>query len=224
LKTITNDFENMKQLCKLTVLGLTTVLATMGAGAGTIDLSFGNADGGGFTTYSAGQSFGTSGWTVTSGSVDLITGYWDGPGSGTPYVDSVDLDGNSPGAISSHTIDVTASTVTVTFDLSGNPDGGFPSTKDMLVDISGVVAQSAAYTVTSSNSKANMDYQSVTFTFTGVALGEQTLSFNSTDNPSSPYGPVVADVSVTGVPDGGTTLGLMGLSLTGITLLRRKLA
>ena len=74
--------------------------------------------GGGFTTYGTGGNFG--GWNVVSGSVDLIGGYWQ---SATLGGGSVDLDGNSPGAIN-QLITTGAGSYVLNFSLSGNPDAG----------------------------------------------------------------------------------------------------
>lgn len=163
-----------------------------------------------FTTYSAGQSFGP--WTVTSGSVDLIGGYWQN----TPVGDgSVDVDGNAPGAFD-QSINTGTGKYTLTFDLSGNPDGP-PLTKGLQVSVGGVT-KTFTYT-TGTNTHANMMYTPESFTFS--AKGPTTLTFTSLDQPGSPYGPVVADVSITAgaVPEPASwALMLLGLGAMGAAI------
>src|SRR5207253_2366866 len=76
-----------------------------------------------FCTYYAGDSTDIPGWTVTQGSVDLITGYWQAPPSGG---NSVDLDGlyQAGGLAQTSFATVSGAEYTVSFYLSGNPDGG----------------------------------------------------------------------------------------------------
>ena len=147
--------------------------------------------GGGFTTISAGSSFGP--WTVTSGSIDLIGGYWQSPTSGGG---SVDMDGNNPGTIIQSFIAPTTGTYDLTFFLSGNPDGGNPlKTLDVSV---GLANQIFTYT-TGSNTHGDMLYVPELLTF-GAVAGLNTLQFSSLDDPSSPYGPVIGDVSLAATP------------------------
>ena len=160
-----------------------------------------------FTTESAGTSFGP--WTVTSGSVDLIGDYWQAPTTGGG---SVDVDGNSPGSFD-QSINTGAGKYTLTFDLSGNPDGP-PATKTLQVSVGGVT-KTFSYQI-GSNTHSNMMYvpESLTFTTTGPTL----LTFASLDPSSSPYGPVVGDVSITAgaVPEPASwALMLLGIGAMG---------
>ena len=76
-----------------------------------------------FCTYAAGDSTDVPGWTVSQGSIDLITHYWQAPPTGG---NSIDLDGFfQRGGIASTTFGTTTgSDYQLTFWLSGNPDGG----------------------------------------------------------------------------------------------------
>jgi hypothetical protein len=182
--------------------------------------NFGSYAGPGFTTISSPNTFGqNSGWTVSSGSIDQIGGYWVSPNS----FNTVDLDGDSPGSIQT-TIDVPqAGTVTVDFELSGNPDGT-PTTKTLSVDLGTAPAQTSTYTLTGANSHSSMDYVEVSDVF-NVGAGDQVLSFASLD-VGSPFGPVVGAVCAyenSSVPDGGTTALLLGMSFAGFACIRRKL-
>jgi choice-of-anchor C domain-containing protein len=138
-----------------------------------------------FTTENNGTAFGP--WTVTSGSVDLIGGYWQSP---TPGGGSLDIDGNSNGSIA-QTFTAPAGNYVFTFDLSGNPDGP-PITKSLEVQI-GSTTETFNYTL-SGNTHADMMYIPETFDFTSTGA-PLTLSFLSLDNPSSPYGAVIGDVA-----------------------------
>jgi choice-of-anchor C domain-containing protein len=156
-----------------------------------LDGDFTSPSGGGsFVTYNAG-SMGP--WTVT-GSVDLIGGYWQAPLL-TPNGGSVDLDGNNPGTIS-QTFSA-AGQYLLTFWLSGNPDGGNPT---KTVDVSvGSGHKSYSY-LTGSNSHGSMNYIEESLLFTATGPGLTTLTFASLDDATSPFGPVIGDVSVTATP------------------------
>jgi len=166
-----------------------------------------------FTTVFA-EGSGISDWTVESGSVDLIGTYWQGPLFPTGG-NSIDMDGDSPGSISQSFSDTPGQVYTVTFYLSGNPDGP-PTTKTLDVSVDST-SETFYYTI-GDNSHTSMDYVEESFTFTGT--GPDTLTFTSGDN-GSPYGPVIGHVSV--IPEGGTTLVLLGLAVAGLAGLRRKL-
>lgn len=194
--------------------GLAATLALGGAAHasnlvadGTFDLPSG---GGSFTTYFAGQSFGP--WTVTSGSVDLIGGYWQAPAGGG----SVDVDGDAPGAFS-QTLATGTGAYTLTFDLSGNPDGP-PVTKTLQVTV-GSASQTFTYDI-GANSHGDMMYAPETLTFD--ASGPTTLTFTSLD-VGTPYGPVVGNVVVASVPEPASwALMLLGVGAMGATLRARR--
>ncbi|HEY1925980.1 MAG TPA: choice-of-anchor C family protein [Caulobacteraceae bacterium] len=194
------------------VLALT--LALGGAAHASNLVTDGNFDspsgGGSFTTYFASQSF--SAWTVDSGSVDLIGGYWQAPaGAG-----SVDLDGNSPGAIS-QSITTGKGAYELTFDLSGNPDGG-PVTKTVQVTV-GNATQTFTYDL-AGNSHSDMMYVPESLKFT--TSGPTTLTFTSLD-VGTPYGPVIGNVSVAGVPEPASwALMLLGAGALGGALRARR--
>ena len=170
---------------------------------------------GSFCTYNSGDSTSISNWSVTSGSVDLITGYWQAPPGGG---DSVDLDGNSPGGIQTSFATTAGGEYTLSFELSGNPDGGNP-VKTVEVDVAGVIQTFTFDTSAMGSSKSNMKWvlESLTFVATGATT---TLTFKSLDG-SGPYGAVVANVDVE-VPEPGT-LALLGAGLLATAgFMRRK--
>jgi choice-of-anchor C domain-containing protein len=179
----------------------------------------------GFTTYFNGQSFGP--WNVqavggySNGGVDLIGGYWQAPNS-VPGTDSVDLDGDNPGLIFQTVSWTAGDTYKLSFDLSGNPDGG-PSTKTVLVEV-GNAFNIYTYTI-GSNTHSNMMYSPETLTF--KASGTPDVLFESLDS-NSPYGPVIGNVSLTAVPEPSIwammLAGFAGLGFLGFRRSREAVA
>ena len=204
---------------------LTTALMTDGALLAATSASANFVSDGDFSSPSGGPSYieyaggSTMGpWTVTGDSVDLIGGYWQSP-TGTG---SVDLDGANPGGLT-QSLTLAAGSYTLTFDLSGNPDGGIPL---KTVDVSiGNVTDHAFTFLTGSNTHSNMEYVLETLYFT--TTGNTTLTFDSADLTGSPYGPVIGNVSVTSGTPEPATWGLMILGFAGLGAMarsRRKLA
>jgi len=171
---------------------------------------------GNFTTYSATQSFGAGNvWSVSSGSVDEIGGYWQAPPAGGG---SVDLSGNSAGAIQ-QSFNATTGNYNLQFYLSGNPDGGLATTKQITVSIGGVT-QDFFYTLGGSNSRSNMNYVLETLAFTSLG-GPNLVSFTS--DTDSAFGGVIGGVTVSAIPEPATwTMLLLGFGAIGWTLRRRQ--
>ncbi|HEY1925982.1 MAG TPA: PEPxxWA-CTERM sorting domain-containing protein [Caulobacteraceae bacterium] len=195
------------------------VLALAAGGAAhaanlVVDPEFNSPSGGAtFIDEADGTSFG--GWTVTSGTVDLIGAYWQAPEAGGG---SVDLDGISAGAIT-QTLATGTGEYTLSFDLSGNPDGP-PQVKSLAVLVGNVV-KTFTYTI-GGNTHANMMYTPETFTFN--ASGPTTLTFASLDQASSPFGPVIGDINVSAVPEPASwALMLLGLGAMGGALRSSRL-
>lgn len=156
------------------------------------------------------------GWTVLSGTVDLIHDYW------VPFqpTQSLDLDGLSPGTISQDLPTVAGRLYTVTYAFSNNPDGSgqdfngqptsFPA--HALVTVIGTISnallgsqdiwhdQTAPGSFPRATSLSNMNWDVASFSF--VADGPSTtLTFASQDINSTPWGIALDQVSV--VPTGG---------------------
>ncbi len=146
----------------------------------------------GFQTRSVGQTFST--WTVERGTVDVIANYWDNNGG----TGSVDLDGNSPGAISQTIKTVPGKTYTIYFDLAGNGDGGL-STKAMELQAGNESAQ-FTWNKPAGWSRQNMGYERHELTFTATSDSTK-ISFGSLTAPRETtgpfFGPVIANVKLT---------------------------
>lgn len=163
---------------------------------------------GGFTPVSAGNPC-ITGWTVDSGSVDWVNGYWQAH-EGTH---SVDLAGNQPGSISQIFDTVAGQVYSVNYWLSGNPDGGDPLKWGLISAVNGGVIASATFLGLQGANHGTMNYENWNFEF--AATGPSTtLTFAS--NPSEGFfGAVLDSVSVSAVPEPSTwamlLLGFFGL-------------
>ncbi|MEM7470331.1 MAG: choice-of-anchor C family protein [Pseudomonadota bacterium] len=203
----------MKQM--ITAAVLATGLAT-GANAAVVNGSFEDPGtfNGNFTTFGAG-SFALNGWTINSGSIDLINTYWEN--SDGFY--SINLDGASPGSISQTMTGLSVGkSYKLAFDMAANTDGAN--------DVVGVTAavgrdfQSFTFDGTG-NSRNDMGWLTYTMEFTATAQS-MLLSFSS-DSPSGPYGAALDNISVTAVPLPASGLLLLG-ALGGLALRSRKRA
>jgi choice-of-anchor C domain-containing protein len=166
---------------------------------------------GDFSTIDAGGTIGP--WSVDTGSVDLIGNYWQAPPLGGG---SVDLDGNAPGSIS-QSLDLSAGKYSLSFYLSGNPDG-LPSTKTVEVTIGGVT-KTFTFTI-GGNSKSSMNWALETLAFTWGG-GDTALDFISMDT-GSPYGGVIGDVDLEAAPLPSTwSMAIIGFAGLGFLAYRR---
>jgi choice-of-anchor C domain-containing protein len=172
-------------LAAITLAGAT--LAFTGPTNGSFE-SGAYADGGsGFEQLNAGDAS-IDGWTVDSGSIDWIGTYWPADDGSM----SIDLSGAEAGTIS-QTFDTTiGNTYTVSFSLSGNPDG-LPTVKTLDVSATGGTTASYSYDA-SLNSLSNMNWTQETYTFLATSA-TTTLSFISTT--ATAFGPAIDAVVVT---------------------------
>ncbi len=213
----------MKSFCVLAVAAL-TMTAGAASAVSIVNGSFENGtDPGSFTTVSAGGT-NITGWTVGGFGVDYIGSYW----MASDGVRSLDLSALNSGSVSQTIATEAGKVYTVTFDLSGNPDGGVGQ-KLTLASISGSLPVLKTYEVTPANSHANMNWQTYSYTFTAFA-DSSTLTFASFEY--NPYGPALDNVSIiegdgigSGVPEPTTwALLLAGFGMVGVAARRRKTA
>lgn len=211
------------------ILGATILslgLAVPSANAATIingSFELGTDPGAGFTTEGVGSTA-ITGWEVGGFGVDYIGGYWQA----SDGVRSIDLSGFSSGSLSQVLDTVIGTTYLVTFDLSGNPEGGLGN-KIAVVSISGSLPDVKLYEVTAANSTTNMNWESFSYSFTAFATSS-VLRFASAEY--SPYGPALDNVSI--IEDGGgigatvpepTTWAMLivGFGLVGVSARKRGL-
>jgi choice-of-anchor C domain-containing protein len=203
-----------------------TLLAAIAAPAGAVAIVNGSFEmgvdtGGSFVTLPAGSN-GIDGWTVGGYGVDYVGPYWQA----SDGVRSVDLSGPNAGSVS-QTIDTVAGhTYQVTFDLSGNPDGG-TGNKIAVISISGSLPLIQTYTVTAGNSHSNMNWQTYSYQFTAFS-DKSTLTFASAEY--TPYGPALDNVGIVDLGGSGQTvpepsvwaLLLAGFGAVGLSTRRRR--
>ena len=189
---------------------------------------------GSYTNYASGTSFGP--WTSeensanpgTATSVDLIGSAW-----ATPYgVGSVDLNGTNTfygganaqaeGALAQTFNASVAGSYVLTFYLSGN-DAVDQNAKSLNVELGG---QTVPFTSTNSVQAGTWTLETATFV---LAQGSNTLEFESTypggaaGSQANNFGAVIADVSLTRVPEPATwAMLILGMGGLGAALRRRR--
>lgn len=206
---------------KTLYLGLIAALAIPSAGyAATFingDFELGVDPGAQLATLAAGSTA-ITGWTVTGGPIDYISGYWEA-GSGSR---SLDLSALTAGGISQTFDTIAGQTYSVDFLLAGNPVGG-AGTKTVSVAATGNAALEYGFN-TAGTSTGDMGWISQIYTFT-AASDSTTLSFASLND--NPYGPALDNVavSITAVPEPAVWAMMVGgLGLVGMQMRRRRTA
>ena len=189
----------------------------------------GTSPGSTFTTLYAGDSTTITGWTVNTGSVDYIGGYWNASDGSR----SLDMDGLTPASISTTLSTVAGQTYEVLFDIAGNSDGP-PLIKSLnvSVDSAGSVLQQQQYSYTLAGHPAipNLVWQQMSYLF--QATGTSTvLTFASAD-PSTElgslpaYGAALDNVRVNAVPEPASVVmcGLAAVMISGVAFRRGRKA
>ena len=167
---------------------------------------------GSFATYGSGSTA-VTGWTVSSGSIDYIGSYWTAQDGAR----SIDLAGNSPGAISQSFATTIGQAYRITYWIGRNPDGG-ANPRTGFIDVGGSQTQ---FLYSGSGNRADMQWQQETFDF--VATGAMTtLSFAADPaTAGQAFGPALDNVSIGGVPEPTAwALMIVGFGLVGGALRR----
>ena len=166
----------------------------------------------GYDTLVPGGTASLTGWTVQSGSVDLIGSYWSPPpiiaDSGYTSTYSLDMNGSPvslPGGGTASTVGVISQTFatvpnaeySVQFYLAGNPDGG-PSTKALWMSTTGQGGSNAEEFpfTTTGYSNTNMGWQIEDYNFTATS-DTTTLTVYADPTNTSNNGAALGDMYVT---------------------------
>lgn len=202
---------------RVVVAALALVIGTSAGAQSVTNGSFetGPNPGSGFITLGTGDTS-ITGWTVSSGSIDYIGGYWTAQDGSR----SIDLAGDSIGSISQTITGLTPGQMyTVNFWASKNPDGGLP-TRTGTVSFGGTVLP---FSYSSSNDRTTMNWMLYSYDF--LATGSSTtLTFAADASAGCCYGPALDNVSlVAAVPEPSTwAMMLVGLGALGYGLRRRR--
>ena len=173
-----------------------------------------------FSTLSSTTTFANGDWTVTAGSIDWIGTYWTAP---VGY--SVDLNGtapNIPGTISQTVSTVAGQEYQLTFFLAGNPDGNplqLPNPKTATVTTVGNQTFTIFANVNGNEPTATSGWTAESLIF--VAAGSTTAISFTGDPATTSYGPVVADVAMSAVPEPGV-YGVLALGMSGLWVFARR--
>ena len=190
-----------------TLLALTLLAFASTAQATTIFSDNFDADALGLNTV-------PTGWTVTDGTVDVIgaVNFFDFiPGSGK----YIDLDGsvNDAGVLTKSLLLTAGLTYTATFDLAGNHRNSSPET------VTGILGVGLGNVSNTFSLAETAGWTSFSLTFIPIVTGNYILSFGNSGGDNIG---MLLDNVVVSVPDGGATIALLGLALTGLGLLRRR--
>lgn len=169
---------------------------------------------GSFSTLGTGSTAITD-WTVTAGTIDYIGSYWMAQDGSR----SLDLAGNSPGAISQTFATTNGQAYRISYWIGRNPDGGL-NPRTGFIDVGGGQQQ---FLYSGSGNRANMQWQLETFDF--IATGASTTLTFAADPASAGqyFGPALDNVSIGGVPEPiAWALMILGFGMVGGALRRAR--
>lgn len=139
-----------------------------------------------FITLPAGSAD-ITGWTVVSGSIDLIGSYWDASDGDR----SIDLNGDEPGAINQVFDTESGALYQVFFDMAGNPDD--PGLKVLVASANSMASE---YEFDSTGkTRTEMGWTEMSFIFQ-ASSNSTTLEFASISPDDSAFGPALDNVRV----------------------------
>jgi choice-of-anchor C domain-containing protein len=152
---------------------------------------------------------------VSAGTIDYIGSYWQAQDG----VRSIDLAGNSPGALSQTFATTAGQAYRISYWVGRNPDGGL-NPRTGFIDVGGGQQQ---FLYSGSGDRANMQWQLETFDF--VASGAATTLTLAADPATAGqfYGPALDNVAIGGVPEPTAwALMIFGFGLVGSALRRTR--
>jgi len=221
----------MPSLKATALAGITALALSAAGGAHSQNLiqnggfNNGDLDGppGGFQFLAAGSNV-INNWTIVSGSIDWIRGYWQ---SADTDGYSIDLNGGSGGTLAQTINTVAGQAYNLSFSLSGNPDAFRGETRIAVVGAGGSTIGTATYDLSALNSRTNMLWETREFYF--IATGATTEIRFTSGNPipgsgNTSWGAALDNVSVTTAIPEPATWGLMmlGFGSAGAMLRRRR--
>lgn len=195
---------------RLLVTGFTCVLGSGAAQAITIvNGSFEQpAIGGSFQNFGTGST-GITGWTVTAGNVDLVHGSYYPASLGDQ---SIDLNGQEPGAIAQTLATTIGVPVTIRFDMGANPENPGPDIEISRILVS-AAGESQVFELFIGGDESSPHWTRMSFTFTPIAA-TTTLEFASMITGEA--GPTLDNV-----PEPGSLL-LVATSVLGLVALGHR--
>jgi choice-of-anchor C domain-containing protein len=173
-----------------------------------------------WTTFFTGN--GLTGWTITSGSIDLINGYWQ-PHSGSQ---SIDLSGNSPGMITQNITTIPGDSYDLSFWMAGNPD--IQEVKTLGVYWNGAELGTTYTFDSTGHTHADMGWKEVTIPGLQATGTSTEIGFLDIQPQSDPCGVALDDISVVpasqSAPEFPTLAvpGAMIVGLLGVVLFIRR--
>jgi choice-of-anchor C domain-containing protein len=157
-----------------------------------------------YETVSGGDNTSIPNWTVTGGSVDVVSnGYWNNS-SNDPTAYSIDLAGNAPGGVYQDVTTMPGEEYSLSFYSAVNGDDPYDVAHTMGVSVNGTLTYTTkpAYSTGRPGGEFPGSLTWVLNTVPFIATSASTsIEFDDTTVGDTYYGPVLDNVSLTAVPD-----------------------